>query len=582
MLNKIPLLRALKHDHWVRPFLHRYRKTLVLAITLGIVTFICGAGLMFSAGFLISKSATRPENILLVYVPIVLTRAFGIARPAFRYVERLVSHNWVLKMTSRLRQQLYDTLEHDAAIFNSKYQLGDILGLLSDDIHHIQNLYLRTIFPMLVAWGLYAVIVVAMGFLSPLMGLWLLLLFGLVIFAIPCWSVLVNGARQEYQKQVKDQLYVDLTDNILGVADWILADRGQEYLQLHRRNEQQLRKTARAMNGFEHLRDFLLQLLVLLIAVSLVIWGAARFGGQYAGAANWIAAFVLALFPLIDALAPLPAAAQETNVYTKSLQRLNHLDGTPAKSPSSAKTTGPVKLTITDLHYRYPQAKKEVLRGINLQIAPGERLAILGQSGAGKSTLAALIRGDRVPTSGMVQLNGIPTDQFGNRIADYISVINQQPYLFNTTIANNVRLGNLAASDEEIWAVLRRVGLADMIAKLPNGLDTKVTEAGLRFSGGERHRLALARILLKDTPIVLLDEPTVGLDPITEQEVIDTITSQLAGKTLIWITHHLQGIDHFDQVIFIENGQLAMTGRPAELWQQNARYRALRKADQGL
>ena len=189
MFKRIPLLRALKADRWVRPFLRRYRKTLIFAISVGIVTFICGAGLMFSAGYLISKSATRPENILLVYVPIVLTRAFGIARPAFRYLERLVSHNWVLKMTSRLRQRLYDTLEHDAASFSSKYQLGDILGLLSDDIHHIQNLYLRTLFPMFVAWGLYALIVVAFGILSPLMGLWMLLLFGLMIFAIPLWSV---------------------------------------------------------------------------------------------------------------------------------------------------------------------------------------------------------------------------------------------------------------------------------------------------------------------------------------------------------------------------------------------------------
>lgn len=582
MFKRIPLLRALKADRWVRPFLRRYRKTLIFAISVGIVTFICGAGLMFSAGYLISKSATRPENILLVYVPIVLTRAFGIARPAFRYLERLVSHNWVLKMTSRLRQRLYDTLEHDAASFSSKYQLGDILGLLSDDIHHIQNLYLRTLFPMFVAWGLYALIVVAFGILSPLMGLWMLLLFGLMIFAIPLWSVLVNGARQEYEKQVKDQLYVNLTDNVLGIADWVLAGRSNAYLQLHDQNEQQYLATARAMHKFERLRDFLMQVLVLLLVLSLVIWGAARFGGQPGGPVNWIAAFVLAVFPLIDAIAPLPAAAQETNVYTNSLVRLNDLPALAERLSTAPAIKAPYELKVQDLHYTYPQTSKEVLRGINLTIKPGEKLAILGRSGAGKSTLAALLRGDRIPSAGKVTLNGVPTDQFGDQIADYISVINQQPYLFNTTIANNIRLGNEEASDDDIWAVLRRVGLAKMVAALPHGLDTKVDEAGLRFSGGERHRLALARILLKDTPIILLDEPTVGLDPITEQAVINTIFEQLAGKTLIWITHHLQGIDQVDQVIFIEDGQLAMHGTPAELWQSNQRYRELKKADQGL
>ncbi|MGM9891920.1 thiol reductant ABC exporter subunit CydC [Limosilactobacillus sp.] len=581
MFKKVPLLRALRHDQWVRPYLRHYRKTLILAITIGVVTFVCGAGLMFSAGFLISKSAMRPENILLVYVPIVLTRAFGIARPAFRYLERIISHNWVLKMTSRLRQKLYDTLEHDATSFNSKYQLGDILGLLSDDIHHIQNLYLRTMFPMFVSWGLYAIIVVALGILSPLMGLWMLVVFGLMIFAIPLWSVLVNGARQSYEKEVKDHLYVNLTDNVLGVADWVLAGRSKSYLQLHNDNEQQYLATERAMHKFERFRDFLVQMMILLLVVSLIIWGAGRLGGQPGGAANWIAAFVLAAFPLIDAIAPLPAAAQETNVYTDSLTRLNNLDQVTTASEEVPAISAPYQVTVKDLHYTYPGTTREVLKGIDLTIKPGEKLAILGRSGAGKSTLAALLRGDWVPTGGSVTLNGIDTSKFHDQITDYISVINQQPYLFNTTIANNIRLGNEEAADDQVWDVLRRVGLEKMVKDLPNGIETKVDEAGLRFSGGERHRLALARILLKDTPIILLDEPTVGLDPITEQAVIDTILTQLAGKTLIWITHHLQGIDQVDQVVFIEDGRLAMQGTPGELWKNNRRYQELKKADQG-
>ena len=226
--------------------------------------------------------------------------------------------------------------------------------------------------------------------------------------------------------------------------------------------------------------------------------------------------------------------------------------------------------------------KKEILKGINLTIKPAERLAILGRSGSGKSTLASLIRGDRKPTSGSIKLNGVDTDKFGDQITKYISIINQTPYLFNTTIANNLRLGNEDASEEQLWQVLRRVGLSEMVQELPEGLETKVDEAGLRFSGGERHRLALARILLRDTPIVLLDEPTVGLDPITEQAVINTFIKQLKGKTLIWITHHLQGIDKMNQVIFIEDGKLTMEGTPQELWETEPRFRELKKADQGL
>lgn len=582
MFNKIPLIKALKHDQWVKLFLKRYRWTLVIAISLGIITFICGAGLMFSAGFLISKSATRPENILLVYVPIVLTRTFGIARPAFRYVERLVSHNWVLKMTSQLRQKLYNVLEHDAVFFNSKYQLGDILGLLSDDVHHIQNLYLRTLFPMFVAWGLYAMIVIAFGVLSPLMGLWMLLVFGLIILGIPFWSIVINGARQERVKQLKDQLYVDLTDNVMGVTDWILAGRNREYLAKHAQSARENEANAAQLHHFEHWRNFLLQVLYLLMIVSVIMWGATKFGGQFAGPANWIAAFVLAWFPLVDAFIQLPTAAQETNVYTNSLNRLNNLSRTHEQKVQPVNLQSPYQITINGVHFAYAQTSPEVLSGINLTIRPGEKLALLGRSGSGKSTLASLIRGDLKPTNGSIKLNQVPTFEFGDQIADYIGVINQSPYLFSTTIANNIRLGNEAASDEEIWSVLERVGLAEMVHGLPNRLDTKVDEAGLRFSGGERHRLALARLLLKDTPIVLLDEPTVGLDPITEQAVIDTFMNQLQDKTLIWITHHLQGIDRMDQVVFIEDGHLAMQGSPSELWQNNQRFRELKKADQGM
>lgn len=582
MINKIPILKALKNDRWVRPFIKQYKKTLILAIFLGILTFICGGGLMFCAGYLISKAATKPENILLIYVPIVLTRAFGIARPAVRYIERLVSHNWVLKMTSKFRQKLYDSLEKDATTFTSKYQLGDVLGLLSDDVSHIQNLYLRTIFPMFVAYGLYAVIVIGLGALSPLMGLWMLLVYGLMIFAIPIWSVLVNGARQSYQKQVQDELYIDLTDNVMGVTDWILSGRSNEFLKLHVNSQKNLLVVNRAMKKFERLRDFLVQMLYLLIIVSLVIWGSIKFGGRSYDYTNWIAAFVLAVFPMVEAFAALPAAAQETNVYKDSLDRLNNLPKADNKKIKEINITAPYEISLIDVRYTYPKTEKEVLRGISLDIKPGEKLAILGRSGAGKSTLASLLRGDYSPTSGQVTLNGIETDQFGDQMAKYFSVINQKPYLFNTTIANNLRLGNEDANEEQLWDVLRRVGLDEMVQNLPKGLDTEVDEAGLRFSGGERHRLALARILLKDTPIVLLDEPTVGLDPVTEQAVIDTFMSQLKTKILIWITHHLKGIDQMDQVVFIENGRINMQGSPQELWENEQRYRELKRADQGI
>lgn len=581
-MKQIGLFDVLKTDEWVKPFFKQYKKSLILALTLGFITFFCAGALMFNSGYLISRAASLPENILMIYIPIVLTRAFGIGRPVFRYVERLVSHNWVLKMTSNLRVKLYDSLEQDAIFFKQNHRTGDILGLLSEDINHIQNLYLRTIFPTIIAWLLYIFVIIGIGYFSFFFALAMLLLLGVVVFLLPLWSVIINGARQEQQKQMKNELYSDLTDNVLGVSDWIFSQRGQDYVNHHEKSEEALREVNRKLQSFQRKRNFILQLMFGVITIALLVWTSRQFPGNHGGAANWIAAFVLSVFPLIDAFAPLPATAQETNSYKDSIKNLNDLPTIQKRHEATPKISGALTLKIDNVHYHYPEGKKSVLSGIDLTLRPGEKIAILGRSGSGKSTLANLIRGDLRATEGAITLNGEETYKFGDDISNYLGVIHQTPYLFHTTIANNLRIGNEAATDEALWQVLARVELKELVENLPEGLLTMVDEAGLRFSGGERQRLALARILLQEVPIILLDEPTVGLDPVTERALINTFFNELQDKTIIWITHHLQGIEAMDQVIFIEDGHLTMQGSPRELEQSNAHYRKLKQIDQGI
>lgn len=580
------IFKAFKNDSWIKPFLGKYRNSLFWALILGVSTFFCAGALMFNSGYLISRSASLPENILLVYVPIVLTRAFGISRPVFKYLERLTSHNWVLKLTSELRLKLYKVLEKDAAFFKNDYQTGNILGLLSEDINHIQNLYLRTVFPTVIAWLLYIFIVVALGYFSLWFALVMLLLFAVLLILLPLWSIVVNGVRQEKQKQMRHQLYTELTDNVLGISDWIFSQRSLSYARRHEDFERKLQETTQKIKNFNHKRDFLAQLVFCLIAIALLIWTSGYFPGNHGGQANWIAAFVLAIFPLIDAFAPLSDAAQETNVYQDSIVRLNQLQDGRKEQLSSLrpplKVTAPFTVEIKHLDFHYADSNKQIIKGLDLKIANGEKIAILGRSGSGKSTLASLIRGDLRPSGGIVSLNQKETYLFGDTISDYIGVIHQAPYLFNTTIRNNLSIGNEKASEQDLWDVLDRVGLKKMILDLPEKMDTLVDEAGLRFSGGERHRLALARILLKNVPIIILDEPTVSLDPVTEQKLIETFITELQGKTLIWITHHLQGLSLMDQVIFLEDGKLQMSGNPQELVQSNGHYRKLLAIDQGL
>lgn len=574
--------KPLKHDTWVKPYMTKYKGLLTLILVLGLATFICGGALMFTSGYLISKSATRPENILLIYVPVVLTRAFGIARPVFRYVERLTSHNWVLKVTSDLRKRLYQTLAKDASFFQQHFKTGDILGILADDLGHLQNLYLRTIFPTLVSWLLYVVIVIAIGYFSWFFALGIALLLFVIVVLMPLVSVAVQGARTQRQKQLQHDLYTDMTDDVLGLSDWVISGRQTDFEKRPQPTLKAARQNTLAIRRFEWWRDFLIQFIFGLVVLVIIVWTNQQFTANQS-MANWIGAFVLCLFPLVDAFAPVSQGVQEWPLYRTSVERLNALKPVQRDLPQQQTLAAPVaNIDFEAVDFRYTAEQALLLKQFSLHIHAGEKIAILGPSGAGKTTLLNLLLGELTPQAGQVSINQVPITALQKQRAQLIGMLDQKPFLFNTSVMNNIRLGKLNASDSAIMTALEAVELGPLMQRLPEGANTVVEEAGARFSGGEQQRLALARVLLQDAPITLLDEPTVGLDPITEKALLKTIFNVLQTKTVIWITHHLQGIEHADQIIFLEHGQIAMQGSPRELYRTNARFRKLYQMDQGL
>lgn len=236
-------------------------------------------------------------------------------------------------------------------------------------------------------------------------------------------------------------------------------------------------------------------------------------------------------------------------------------------------------IQLEEVSYRYHPQSRELLTLFNLTIPAGQKIAVLGKSGTGKTTLSKLIRGDLTPVAGQITIGGIPVSELHGQMSQVIGVLNQAPHLFDTTLMNNVRLGNLNASDEDVLKAIEQTGLKELVDSLPEGAHTMVEEGGKRFSGGEQQRIALARILLQDVPIVIIDEPTIGLDPITERALLATVFSVLKGKTIIWITHHLMSIEQADRVIFLEDGQLKMDGTPADLRAENEHYQHLLSLD---
>ncbi|MYV37011.1 thiol reductant ABC exporter subunit CydC [Weissella cibaria] len=577
------MILLIKRDTWVFPYLRSYKKLLALIIFLGFMTTFSGAALMFTSGFLISRSAQIPENILMVYVPIVLTRAFGIGRPSFRYAERLVSHNWVLKIVSTFRRRLYELVETGTKSVYAKTQTGEVLNVLANDLFKIENFYLRTLFPTVIGLVIYVLIAIGVGVFDWGFALAIFLILGMTTILAPMITLAVNGARDFKQQQLEAELYTDLTDTVMGLQDWILAGRTAELAERQQADFNAINQLKSKQAHFNWWRDFSGAMIIGFTAIVLLVFATRHFGGSSFGV-NWIAAFVLAIFPAEDALTSISTGVGEWPRYQNSITRLNEMDE-QAQAEAQLQTTQQAvqpndpTIVLNQVTFGYDQTP--VLQDLSLTIPDGQKIAILGQSGAGKTTLLKLLLGDEMPLAGTVTIGSTAVADLSSQRATLIAVLDQQPYLFASTVANNLRLGKLDATDEELWDVLEQVNLKELVVQLPDGLATPMSEMGSRFSGGERQRFALARILLQDTPIVILDEPTVALDPITELAVLETIFKTLHDKTVIWVTHHLTGIELVDKVIFIENQQIAMAGTPAKLMATERRFQRLLALDHG-
>lgn len=577
-----------EQNQWLRPYLRRYCGRFALIIFLGMLTVLCASALMFTSGFLISKSAARPENILMVYVPIVLVRTFGIGRAAVHYVERLVGHDAVLRILSKMRVRLYRILEPQALFIRSRFRTGDVLGVLADDIEHLQNVYVRTIFPIIIAIVMYAVCIASLGWFDLPFALLMALYIAILVFILPWISLWFTRRKHRLMKQERSGLYRKLTDAVLGMSDWVISGRASQFVASYEADEARVARIDSDLRAWARWRTLIAQSVVGLTVITMVYWA----GGQAADgnmAAVLIAAFGLVVFPLMDAFLPVSEAVEKLPQYEDSLERLSGM-GEAEFEPSAGceasisteqlqKLRKQAHIRLDEVRFRHEGSASLTIDGITLDIPQGKKVALIGRSGAGKSTLSTLIQGAIVPESGRVTINGVRADEFGEYIPEILSVLNQRPHLFDTTVANNIRLGRRNASDEEIRQVAEQVKLDALIASLPKGYDTAMMETGQRFSGGERQRIALARVLLQRTPVVILDEPTVGLDPKTERDLLATMFETMEGKSLIWITHHLVGVEHMDEIVFIENGQVEMRGTHAELMECYPRYRNLYHLD---
>lgn len=570
------------YQRHIVPYAKTYKKTLMSTIILGTLTILSAAMLTFTSGYLISRTSERPENILLAYIPVVAVRTFGISRATLRYVERLLGHNAVLKIIADMRVHLYRALEPQALFIRSRFKTGDLLGTLADDIEHLQDVYIRTLFPTVIGLFLYSFSVIVLAVYDWKFALIMALCLAIVAFVYPMISLYLMKKNQRQSKKLHSQLYNTMTEGIFGLRDWIISGRKEQFLTAFQKESQASHEIDKKLAYWQQSRTVQLQIISGLLVLVVGVWA-----GQQAAEGllmpTYIAAFTLVTLPILEGIIPISHAMERLPAYEASLQRIDRIHEQNPGSPLALElreVPSEVMISLKDVSYRYEGQVADAVRNIHLTIHPGEKVAVLGKSGAGKSTLIQLLLGTVEPTTGVIQVNGLSATDYGETIYDVISVLNQKPYLFATTVENNLKLGRSSATSEDVKRVIEQVGLADYLQSLPEGSKTQMEETGQRFSGGERQRIALARILLKQTPVVILDEPTVGLDPVTEHALVDTIHQSLEGQTVIWITHHLMGMEKMDRILFMEDGEIVMQGTHENLFAENERYRQLYEIDQ--
>lgn len=561
------------------PFLALYKRhiwLLTLGVVLAIVTLLASIGLITLSGWFISASAVVGVSGLYSFnymLPAAGVRGAAITRTAGRYFERLVSHDATFRVLQHLRVSTFSKLLPLSPAGLARFRQGDLLNRIVADVDTLDHLYLRVISPLVGA--LVTIVVVTIGLsildatlaltLGGIMLLTLLLLPPLFYRAGKPTGEKLTTLRGEYRQQVTSWLQGQAELTIFGASERYRAQMENTELSWHDAQRRQSELTALSQA---------VMLLINAVAVLAMLWLAAGGVGGDTQPGALIALFVFCALAAFEALAPVTGAFQHLGQVIASAVRITQITQHPPEVRFSENPTPPpaqVALTLNNVSFSYAQQPQKALDALSLQINAGEHVAILGRTGCGKSTLLQLLTRAWDPVAGEIALNGQPLASLSeSALRATIGVVPQRVHLFSATLRDNLLLASPQATDDALTAVLTQVGLEKLLDD--SGLNSWLGEGGRQLSGGELRRLAVARALLHDAPLLLLDEPTEGLDATTESQILDLLERVTQGKTVLMVTHRLRGLSRFDRIIVMDNGQIIEQGNHTALLAKQGRY----------
>ncbi|EIC84822.1 cysteine/glutathione ABC transporter membrane/ATP-binding component [Serratia sp. M24T3] len=552
------------------PYLALYRRhwlLMALGIVLAIVTLLASIGLLALSGWFLAAASLAGLAGIYTFnymLPAAGVRGAAIFRTAGRYAERVVSHDATFRVLAHLRVFTFSKLLPLSPGGLAGFQKAEILNRLVADVDTLDHLYLRVISPLISALVVIVAVTIGLSFVDvklalTLGGIMLTLLVLLPVIFYRAGQPIGHGLTQlrgEYRAQLGGWLQGQSELVIFGAE----AQSRKTLDEIERRWLDRQQQQAK-LSGLSQ---------ALVIATSgltlcLLLWLASGGVGSLPAPGALLALFVFTPLAAFEALGPVAGAFQHLGQVMASAGRVTQIISQrpvvtfPDKGPGGETTAF---LSIQDVSFTYPGQPQPVLQEVSLEIQPGEHIALLGKTGCGKSTLAQLLTRAWDPQEGRIQLNGVSlVDYQESSLRSMVTVLSQRVHIFNSTLRDNLLLAAPQSSDEKLSEVLRLVELGSLLDD--TGLNAWLGEGGRQLSGGEQRRLGLARALLHDAPLWILDEPTEGLDTETERHILALLDSYCKNKTLLMITHRLTGIDKMDRVCIMSDGKIAAS--PARL-----------------
>lgn len=539
-----------------------------LGLFLGALAVGCSVGLMAVSGWLISRASEQPP-VLYLMVAVTATRAFGMGRAVFRYAERLVSHDAVLRMLADLRVSVFQRLERIAPAGLRTQRRGDLLTRLVADADALQDYWLRWLLPVGTAVLVGTGSVAFTAWLLPAAGA--MLAVGLLAagVGVPLVSAVCARRTERRLAPARGELATRVADLLTGTAELTVAGALGGRKAAAKDSDRTLTGIAARAAAVTGLGSGLSSLVTgLTVVCSAAVGADAVAGGRLSGVA--MAVVVLTPLAAFEAVSGLPQAVQYRQRVRRSAERVYEVIDTPAPVTEperpEALPASPFPLRLTGLAARHPGQEKDALSGLDLTLEAGRRIAVVGPSGAGKTTLAQVLLRFLDQHEGSYTLGGTDARALdGDHVRRVVGLCAQDAHIFDSSVRENLRLADPGASEARLREALAAARLLEWAEGLPDGLDTLVGEHGERISGGQRQRLALARALLADFPVLVLDEPAEHLDLATADALTADLLAATEGRTTVLITHRLAGLEEVDEVLVLDGGVVVQRGAYEEL-----------------